>query len=185
MLQQFVEYMSQPAVMAFIREVIVFQRGAVKDWNQFCDNVTLSYKMGFVGVREDSSDGAAAVILDMLLKFGVLVYNQDETWALHHFAKLHRLYCFGDRKTVENSSTFVTKLSKRNLSFKESSPQAEIFLDAFNRVMFLPSDWHAGLNMLQAIYKLFWSDLLKHSETCWDGSVFQRMYGAATSKHCC
>jgi hypothetical protein len=148
-------------VRAFVREVIEFQRAVVRDWNEFCDDVTLSYNMGFVGVREDSSDGATAVILDMLLKFGVLFYNQDETWALHCFAKLHRLSCFGDRKTVENSSAFVTKLSNRNLSFEESSLQAEIFLDAFDQVMFLPGDWHAGLNMLQSIYKLFWSDLLK------------------------
>ncbi len=60
-----------------------FQREAVNDWNGFCNNVTLSYNMGFVGVHEDSSDGAAAVILDMLLNFGVLVYNQDESWSLH------------------------------------------------------------------------------------------------------
>jgi hypothetical protein len=160
-LQRFEEYTSQPTAMAFIREVNEFQSAAVKERNQFCDNVTLSYNMGVVGVRGDSSDGAAAVILDMLLKFGVLMYKQDETWALHHFAKLRRLYCFGDRKTVENSLAFVTKLSNHNLSFEESSLQAEIFLDAFNRVMFLPGDWHAGLTMLQAFYKLFWSDLLK------------------------
>jgi hypothetical protein len=48
--------------------------------------VTLSYNIGFVGVREDSSDGAASVVLDMLLKFWALVYNQDETWAVHCFA---------------------------------------------------------------------------------------------------
>jgi hypothetical protein len=146
---------------AFVRWVIELQRAAVKDWNQFCDNVTLSYNMSVVGVREDSSDGAAAVILDMLLNFGVLVFNQDETWALHCFTKLHRSYCFGDRKSVENSSAFVTKLRNRNLSFEESSLQVKIFLDAFDWVMFLPDDWHVCLNMLQAIYKLFWSDLLK------------------------
>jgi hypothetical protein len=133
----------------------------VRDWNEFCDDVTLSYNMGFVGVCEDSSDGAATVILDVLLKFGVLVYNQDETWALHCFAKLHRLYCFGDSKTIENSLASVYKLSNRSLSFEVSSLQVETLLDAFDWVMFLPGDWHAGLNILQSIYKLFWSDLLK------------------------
>ena len=49
------------------------------DWNKTQDEVTLSYNMGFVGVHEDSSDGAATVILDMLLKFGVLVYDQNDT----------------------------------------------------------------------------------------------------------
>jgi hypothetical protein len=39
--------------------------------------------------------------------------------------------------------------------------QAEIFLNAFNCVMFLPGDWHAGMNMLQSIYKIFWADILK------------------------
>ena len=41
-----------------------------------------------------------AVILDMLLKFGVLVYNQQEMWSLHWFAKLRWLYCFGERKMI-------------------------------------------------------------------------------------
>ncbi len=27
--------------------------------------------------------------------------------------------------------------------------------------MFLPGDWHTGMNMLQSIHNLFWSDLLK------------------------
>jgi hypothetical protein len=71
------------------------------------------------------------------------------------------MYCFGNRKTIENSSAFVNKLSNWSLSFEESSLQAEIFFDAFDRVMFLLGDWHMGLNMLQSIYKLFWSDLLK------------------------
>ena len=117
--------------------------------------------MGFVGVREDSSDGAAAVILDMLLKFGVPIYNNDGSWKLHRFANLHQLFCFGDCKTIENG-TFVDKLSNCSLPFKQSIMQAEIFLNAFNRVMFLPGDWHAGMNMLQSIvYKIFWEDLLK------------------------
>jgi len=126
----------------------------VRDWNPKCDEVTLSFNMGFVGVREDSSNGAAAVILDILLKFGVLVYKDNETWALHKFAKVRRLYCFGDRETIKNSSAFVIKLSNWSLSFEETSIQAEIFLEAFDQVMFLPGDWHTG-NQMQSIYKLF------------------------------
>ncbi len=114
-------------------------------------------------MREDSSHGATLVILNMLLKFVVLIYNNnnDETWALHRFAKLRRFYCFGDRKTIKNSSAFVIKLSNHSLSFDESSIQAEIFLEAFETVMFMPGNWHTGMNMLQSIYKLFWTDLLK------------------------
>ena len=133
----------------------------MKDWNPKCNKVTLSFSMRFVGVREDSSDGAAAVILDMLLKFGVLVYKDNETWALHKFAKVRRLYCFCDCKSTKNCSAFVNKLNNRSLSFEETSIQAEIFLKAFDQVMFLPGDCHTGMNQLQSIYKLFWTDLLK------------------------
>ncbi len=157
----FGEYTRTNAAHSFFKSVADFQNKAVTDWNEFQDNVTLSYNMGFVGLRGDSSSGAALVILDMLLKFGVFVYKQDKTWSLHCLAKLRRFYCFGDWKTIENSSAFVNKLSNRNLSFKESSLQAEIFLDAFDKVMFLPGDWHTGMNMLQSIYKLFWTNLLK------------------------
>ena len=76
---------------------------AVSDWNKIRDEVTLLYNMGFVGVRENSSDGADAVILDMLLKFGVLVYDQNKTWALHCCAKFCRLYCFGDAKLLKTA----------------------------------------------------------------------------------
>ena len=27
--------------------------------------------------------------------------------------------------------------------------------------MFLPGDWHTGMNMLQSNYKIFWADILK------------------------
>jgi hypothetical protein len=73
--------------------------------------------MAFVGVREDSSNEAALVILDMLFKFRVLSYNNDNMWALKQFAKLQRLYCFGDRKTIKNSLVFVNKLSNCSLLF--------------------------------------------------------------------
>jgi hypothetical protein len=55
----------------------------------------------------------------------------------------------------------VKKLSNSCLSFEESSIQAQIFLEALNNVMFMPGDWHAGMNMLQSLHKLFWTNLLK------------------------
>ena len=42
------------------------------DWNADADYVTMSFNMGFVGIREDSAAGAGSVVLDMLLKFGLL-----------------------------------------------------------------------------------------------------------------
>ena len=125
-------YTREASESAFFKSVLEFQIDAVRDWNQSRDYVTLSYNMGFVGVREDSADGAPAVILDMLLKFGIIIYDQNGTWKLHRYANLRRLYCFGDCKTIENSTAFVNKLSNRSLSFEESCMQAQIFLNAFN-----------------------------------------------------
>jgi hypothetical protein len=52
--------------------------------------------MGFVGIREDSATGACSVVLDMLLKFGILKYIDYETWQLANNAKIRRLYSYGD-----------------------------------------------------------------------------------------
>jgi hypothetical protein len=73
----------QPTATEFFNDLAPFKRRAVKDWNIHCDEVTMSYNMGFVGVREDSSKGAASVFLDILLKFGVLSYVR--TTRLGHF----------------------------------------------------------------------------------------------------
>ena len=160
-LPNYAAYTQGEAAISFFNSVSKFQQEAVCDWNRTRDDVTFSYNMRFVGVRKDSLDGAATVILDMLLNFGVLVYNQDETWALSRTARFCRLYCFGDRKTIKNGTAFVNKRINCSLSFEQSSLQAENFLNAFSRVMFLPGDWHTGMNMLQSIYKLFWVDPLK------------------------
>ena len=130
------------------------------EWNATADSVTMSFNMGFVGIREDSAAGAGSVVLDMLLKFGFIKYNNDNTWGLADDVHTRRLYSFGDRKSNENASAFVTTLSNRPLTFEESSMQAEVFLDSFQNVMFLPGDWHTGMNMLQSIYKVFWTDIL-------------------------
>ncbi len=111
-LPKYERYTREASESAFFKSVIEFQIDAVRDWNQSRDDVTLSYNMGFVGVHEDSSDGATAVILDMLLKFGILIYDQNGTWKLHRYANLRRLYCFGDRKTIENSTALVLRRIK-------------------------------------------------------------------------
>jgi hypothetical protein len=76
-----------------------FQRQAVLDWNSSADSVTTSFNMGFVGIREDSAAGAGSVVLDMLLKFRLLKYNDEGTWDLEPDSNLRWLYSFGDRKS--------------------------------------------------------------------------------------
>ena len=78
-LKQLRDYICEPSAKTFFHDFFKFQRKAVHDLNKTCDEVALSYNMGFVSVREDSLNRAALVILDMLLKFGVLVYKDDGT----------------------------------------------------------------------------------------------------------
>jgi len=40
----------------------------------------MSFNMGFIGIQEDSAAGAGSAVLDMLLKFGLLKYNDNKTW---------------------------------------------------------------------------------------------------------
>jgi hypothetical protein len=96
----------------------------------------------------------------MLLKFGLLQYKEDELWELADDVGTRRLYSFGDRKSNENCTAFLSTLTYRPLTFEESSMQAEIFLESFWNIMFLPGDWHTGMNMLQSVYKVFWADIL-------------------------
>jgi len=72
-----------------------------------------------------------SVVLDMLLKFGLLQYKEDELWELADDVGTRRLYSFGDRKSNENCTAFLSTLTHRPLTFEESSMQAEIFLESF------------------------------------------------------
>ena len=158
---KFTEYCASYEAKAFYSCMYRFQRQAVCDWNKTADCVTLSFNIGFVRIHKDSVSGAGSVVLDMLLKFGILKYTEEGTWELEPNAKSQWLYSFGDRKSNKNCSSFLnTCLSNRLLTFEESSMQAKIFLDSFHNIMFLLGDWHTCMNMLQSIYKVFWVDLL-------------------------
>ncbi len=135
------------------------------DWNRNADSVTLSFNMGFVGVHEYLAAGAGSIVLDMLLKFGVLKYNKWETWELQANAKSCWLYSFGNRKLNKNCLAFWSTLSHHPWTFEESIIKAEIFLDSFCNIMFLPGDWYTDMNMLQSIYRMFWVEILNPMKT--------------------
>ena len=37
-------------------------------------------------------------------------------------------------------------------------------LNVFDRALFAPGDWHTGMNMMQAIFKIYWHMIIKHSK---------------------
>jgi hypothetical protein len=74
----FNKYCSFKEATNFYSSTYKFQRQAVLDWNATADSVTISFNMGFVGICEDLVAAAGSVILDMLLKFGLLKYNENK-----------------------------------------------------------------------------------------------------------
>ncbi len=67
-INKFEDYCLSEKSKEFFSSVYKFQQKAVLDWNRSANCVTLSFNMGFVGIREDSAMGAGSVVLDMLLK---------------------------------------------------------------------------------------------------------------------
>jgi hypothetical protein len=159
-INKFNDYCLSEESKKFFSSVYKFQWKVVLDWNCSANCVTLSLNMGFVSIRENSAVGAGSVVLDMLLTVRVLKYINGKMWQLEDNAKTHWLYSSGDRKSNENCTAFLSTLNHWQLTFEESSLQAESFLEAFNNTMFLPWDWHTGMNMLQSLYQVFWNEIL-------------------------
>ena len=78
----FNEYSTSNKSKEFYSAAYNTQQRAVLDWNADANKVTMSFNIGFVGIRKNLAAGAGSVVLDMLLKFSLLKYNMDESWKL-------------------------------------------------------------------------------------------------------
>jgi len=56
---KFNEYCSSADSLRFINAEYKLQRKAVLDWNATADDVTMSFNMGFIGIREDQQQALA------------------------------------------------------------------------------------------------------------------------------
>ena len=65
-------------------------------------------------------------------------------------------------KTHECIEAFVSLAQDRALSIEDKSEFAKLVLDVFDHALFAPGDWHTGMNMLQAIFKIYWHMIIKH-----------------------
>ena len=124
---------------------------AVKKWNKDIDEVTKSLFMGLIGIDESESKNCGAILLDFLLKIGLIVLQNDGSWALAQDWKDFRPMIFGDAKTTEKMSKFIRDMQGHQLSLSDLSTQADVFVTAMKQVMTAPGGWHAGMNMLQSI----------------------------------
>ena len=139
--------------VSMCRAVKAYQERTVRSWNPEVDEPTKTIYLGLLGVDESASKECGAIALDLLLRSGVLVENDDSSWDLADDYETRRIYLYGDAKTLENMVKFVRDMQNRRISYSVANMQAEIFLKALDIVMEMPGDWHAGLQMAQTIFK--------------------------------
>ena len=116
--------------------------------------------LGLLAMGKGAPRECGAITLDLLLRAGVLLQNEDGSWSLVNDYKTRRVYVYGDAKTIENMAKFVRDMQERKISFSEANLQSEIFLEALTCVRDLPGDWHTGLNALTSIYNLYYVGFL-------------------------
>ena len=137
-----------------------FQVETVKRWNKEIDDPTLSMYLGLLAIDESASKECGAITLDLLLRAGVLMQDDNGSWSLANDYETRRVYIYGDGKTIENMAKFVRDMQARQISFTEANMQSEIFLKALTCVRDLPRDWHTGLNTLTSIFNLYYVGFL-------------------------
>ena len=137
-----------------------FVKDATEQWNPLINEPTESTYLGLIGIDESASKECGTILLDLLLRAGVLDQTNDGRWNLAANWKERNVYFFGDAKTVENITKFVRDVQERRLSYSSANVQADVFLKALSRVMSAPGDWHTGLNMLTSIYKFYYDGFL-------------------------
>ena len=124
------------------------------------DEPTLSIYLGLLGIDEAASKECGAILLDLLLRAGVLLQDSDGTWSLAPDWETRRVYLFGDAKTVENVAKFARDMQLRKITYTEANLQADIFVKSLSVVMEIPGDWHASMSMLTSIHNLYYDGFL-------------------------
>jgi hypothetical protein len=117
--------------------------------------------LGLNAMDEAASTETGAIVLELLLKAGVIEVDQDGKYSLGDDDKF--VLIFGDVKTVDNINLILETIRKsmNGDGYTELSNQLLVFERALSRVMDLPGDWHAGLSILSCIVSLFFDSLLK------------------------
>ena len=78
--------------------------------------MTKSVFMDFVGIDEGKTQGAGAVVLDLLLKSGTMTKESDHHWKMTPGGKNNRNHMFGDQKSIELFQAFWNDIHSRGIS---------------------------------------------------------------------
>eukprot|EP00956_Cyclotella_meneghiniana_P024622 scaffold49684_cov59-Cyclotella_meneghiniana.AAC.1 len=147
-------------VMSLFATSKTFQRDAVLKWNPHADEVTPTILIGINPMSEAASMETCAIVLELLVKAGVMTVEDDGKFGIGDLSKF--IILAGDVKTVDNLNLIqeTIRSSMDGRGFTELNHQLQVFDKVLSRVMDIPGDWHAGLSMLQAIITLFYDSLL-------------------------
>jgi hypothetical protein len=117
--------------------------------------------LGLNAMDESASTETGAIVLELLLKAGVIVVEDNGKYRRGDTDKFVILH--GDVKTMDNINLLQETIRKsmNGSGYSELSNQLLVFDQALSQVMDLPGDWHAGLSMLSSIVSLFYESLLK------------------------
>ena len=73
----------------------------MKYWNPQADEFSVSIFIGLVCINESASKECGTITPDLLLRAGILVKYNIETWRLANDWEERRIYLYGDGKTIE------------------------------------------------------------------------------------
>ena len=90
-----------------------FQKSSVLKWNPHIDRPSKLVYLRLVGIDESASKECGAILLDLLLRCGVLVQTTIGEWVLADNWETRRVYFVGDAKTIENVTKFVRDTQER------------------------------------------------------------------------
>ena len=106
-----------------------FVKDATDEWNPTGKEPTESAYLGLIGIGESASKECGAILLDLLLRAGVLLQTNDVANGNLKTTGRKKMYFFGDAKTIEHVTKFVRDVQERRLSYSLANIQADIFLE--------------------------------------------------------
>ena len=96
--------------------VKTFQTDTVCWWNKEVEDPTLPRYLGILAIDKGVSRECSAITLDLLLRAGVLLQDEDESWSLADDYKSRRVCVYGDAKNIENMAKFFRDMQERKIS---------------------------------------------------------------------
>ena len=150
------------SVQVLLRLAREFRQTCALDCFPNMKEVAQSLLLGVSGVDEKDAKGSTAVAIELAHMFGMIGLGPSGRMQRTSRLDKKNMIVNVDRKTNECTEAFASLAQDRALSLEDKSEFAELVLDVFDRTLLATSDWHTGMNMLQAIFKIYWQMIIKH-----------------------